>query len=140
MSAENIFTGGQWAGLIGLGVLYWGIAALVIRHFPQTLFGSARRQVTTFLTLFPVSYVTLRFSEALLGVPAAQRLVSTSIMCSTALFFDGTAFMWCPPVYENPSLSKIKSPLAIHYSRQGAASILWGVGVLITIALIKHLE
>ena len=140
MPVERFFTGSQWAGLVGLGGLYWGIAAMAIRHFPQTLFGSPIRQLTTFLALLPVGYPILCFSEALLGIPAAQRLVSTSVMSAFALFLDGTAFMWFPAVYENPSLSKIKSPLAIHYSRQGAASILWGVGALLTVALIKHLE
>ena len=140
MPVVKLFPGGQLVGLIGLGGIYWGAAAMVIRSFPQSLFGSPLRQVGTCVVLFPVSYATLRFSEALLGVPAEQRLVSTSIMCAAALFLDGTAFMWFPELYENPSLNKLKSPLAIEYSRQGAASILWGVGALLTIALIKHLE
>ena len=127
-------------GLVGLGGLFWGVAALVIRSFPQTLFGTSVRQMTTYLILLPVGYPLLNFTEAILGIPAAQRLVSTSVMCAAALFLDGTAFMWVPAVYENPSLSKIKSPLAMHYSRQGAASILWGVGALLTVALIKHFE
>ena len=140
MPVGNIVTGGQLVGLAGLGGVFWGVAALIIRNFPQTLFGSTRRQMTTYLVLLPVGYPLLNFTEAVLGIPAAQRLVSTSVMCAAALFLDGAAFMWVPAVYENPSLSKIKSPLAMHYSRHGAASILWGVGALLTVALIKHLE
>ena len=140
MSAEKLVTGGQLVGVLGLGGLFWGVAAWIIRTFPQTLFGSTRRQMTTYLVLLPVGYPLLNFTEAVLGIPAAQRLVSTSVMCAIALFLDGIALMWVPAVYENPSLSKIKSPLAIHYSRQGAASLLWGVGALLTVALIKHFE
>ena len=133
-------SGGQWLGLIGIGGILWGAGVMIIRSFPQLLFGGSFRQVSSFVLAFPMTYVNLIVSEWLLGVRADQRLVSTSIISTAALFLDGAALMWSPELYENPSLNKIKSPLAIRYSRQGAAWLLWTFGVGFAIALYQHLN
>ena len=139
MTAEKFLTGGQLWSLIGLGTLYWAAAAMMIRHFPQAYFGSPARQVGTYLTAFPVGFSAMRLAEVLFGIRVEQRLVTASILSACALILDGIAFMWFPELYENPSLSKIKSPLAIRYSRQGAAFLLWGVGISLVVALVSHL-
>ena len=129
------FTNGQSLGLIAFGGIFWGAAAMKIRYFPQIFYSNPIRQAGAFVVAFPATYSMMRLSESLLDLRVDQRLVSTSVMCAAALFLDGIAFMWFPDLYENPSLSQIKSPLAIQYSRQGAAWILWGVGAALTIAL-----
>ena len=131
---------GQWLGLIGIGGVLWGAGVMIIRSFPQLLFEGPVRQLSSFILAFPMTYFNLIVSEMLLGIRADQRLVSTSIISAAALFLDGMALMWAPEFYENPSLSKTKSPLAIRYSRQGAAWLLWTFGVGFAIALYPHLK
>lgn len=133
-------SGGQLLGLIGIGGILWGAGVMIIRSFPQLLFGSSFRQVWSFVVAFPMTYMNLVVAEWLLGVRAEQRLVSTAIISAAALFLDGSALMWSPELYENPSLHKIKSPLAIRYSRQGAAWLLWTFGAGLAIALYQHLN
>ena len=133
-------TGGQWLGLIGIGGILWGAGVMVIRCFPQLLFGDSFRQVSSYVFAFPMTYFNLIVSEKLLGIRADQCFVSTAIISAAALFLDGMALMWSPGFYENPSLNKIKSPLAIRYSRQGAAWLLWTFGAGLAIALYRHLN
>ena len=133
-------SGGQWVGLIGIGGILWGAGVMIIRYLPQLLFGDTVRQVSSFALAIPMTYMNLIVSEMLLGIRADQRLVSTAIISTAALFLDGMALMWSPELYENPSLNNIKSPLAMRYSRQGAAWLLWTFGVGLAIALYPFLH
>jgi hypothetical protein len=137
---EASISGGQWVGLIGIGGLLWATGVMMIRYFHQILFGSQSRQVLSYVASFPLNYVSLVMSERLLGLRPDQRLVSTTIIGTTALFLDGTAMMWSPELYENPSLNRIKSPLAMRFSRQGAAWLLWTFGAAFAMALYTHLN
>jgi len=59
-------------------------------------------------------------------------------MSAAALMLDCVAFMWFPTLYENPTL-KQKNPLSsIVLSRMGAAWILGGVGIILSIALLTQ--
>jgi hypothetical protein len=137
---EASISGPQWVGLIGIGGLLWATGVMMIRYFHQILFGSQSRQVLSYVAAFPLNYVSLVMSERLLGLRPDQRLVSTAIIGTTALFLDGTAMMWVPELYENPSLNRIKSPLAMRFSRQGAAWLLWTFGAAFAMALYTHLN
>jgi len=137
---EASISGPQWVGLIGIGGLLWATGVMVIRYFHQILFGSQSRQVLSYVAAFPLNYVSLVMSERLLGLRPDQRLLSTAIIGTTALFLDGTAMMWVPELYENPSLNRIKSPLAMRFSRQGAAWLLWTFGAAFAMALYTHLN
>jgi hypothetical protein len=137
---EASISGSQWVGLIGIGGLLWATGVMVIRYFYQILFGSQSRQVLSYVAAFPLNYVSLVMSERLLGLRPDQRLLSTAIIGTTALFLDGTAMMWVPELYENPSLNRIKSPLAMRFSRQGAAWLLWTFGAAFAMALYTHLN
>lgn len=137
---EASISGSQWVGLIGIGGLLWATGVMMIRYFHQILFGSQSRQVLSYVAAFPLNYVSLVMSERLLGLRPDQRLLSTAIIGTTALFLDGTAMMWVPELYENPSLNRIKSPLAMRFSRQGAAWLLWTFGAAFAMALYTHLN
>lgn len=137
---ETSISGAQWVSLIGIGGLLWASGVLAIRYFHQILFGSRSRQVLSYCASFPLNYVPLVMSERLLGLHPDQRLVTTTIVGTTALFLDGTAMMWFPELYENPSLNRIKSPLAMRFSRQGAAWLLWTFGTAFAMALYTHLN
>ncbi|UJR24073.1 hypothetical protein I4U23_027041 [Adineta vaga] len=137
---ETSFSGGQWVGMIGIGSFLWGTGVMIIRHGSQILFASPNRQLLAYFISFPMIYTTLVLSEMLLGIRTDQRLVATTTMSTTALFLDGAAMMWSPHFYEDPSLNKIKSPLAARYCRQGAAWLLWTFGAGFAIALYTHLN
>jgi hypothetical protein len=126
----------QVANLVGLGAIYWGMAAYGIRRFGPVAYANDLRRISMFLSLVPVSYVLIRFSEAIVGINSKERLTSTAIMCSSALLLDGIAFMWFPTIYENPELKQKNPPAAVTVSRMGAALILGGVGVILGIALL----
>jgi hypothetical protein len=67
------------------------------------------------------------FSEGLLGIGRQQRLASVILMTASATLFDGTALMWFPILYENPTIRKTNLPAAVVFSRMGAAWILYSV-------------
>jgi hypothetical protein len=126
----------QISGLAGLGVIFWGMAAYTIRYAGHIIFANDLRKLSMYLSLIPVGYIVIRFSEGLLSISPKERLTTTSIMCSTALLLDGIAFMWFPTIYENPTLKQKNPSSSIIFSRMGAASILGGVGILLGIALL----
>jgi len=128
----------QISGLIGLGVVFWGAAALKVRYAGHIFYANDLRRFSIFMAAAPIGYTAMRFSEGLLGISSKQRLTSTAIMCATALLLDGVAFMWFPTLYENPSLNQKNSTSSIIRSRMGAAWILWGVGVCLGIALLTQ--
>jgi hypothetical protein len=126
----------QISGLVGLGVIYWGAAALTIRNAGHICFANDLRRSSMFMSLIPIGYITIRFSEGLLGISSKERLTTTAIMCSSALLLDGIAFMWFPTLYENPKLKEKNPSSSIILSRMGAASILGGVGIILGVALL----
>ena len=132
---QPYISNGQFYGLLGLGSFYWAAAAVAIRYAGHVLFRSRESELTFFASLAPISYGVMSFSESVIGLDTRHRLVSASIMSSMALLLDGTAFMFFPEVYENPEMSKTDRQKAVYHSRKGAASILWGVGVILGIAL-----
>lgn len=129
-------TTGQVVGLVGFGGFYWAVAALAIRHRPKTLFGSRTNQLITYASLVPISYAGIRAMELALSLTPRHRLITASVGSATALFLDGIAMMWFPEqVYENPEINKVNPASAVLYSRMGASAILFGVGVILAIAV-----
>ena len=126
----------QVANLAGLGAIYWGVAAYILRRFGPAVFANDLRRLSMFLSLVPVSYIVIRFSEALVGINLKDRVTSTAIMCSSALLLDGIAFMWFPTIYENPELKQKNQHAVVTVSRMAAASILGGVGIILAVALL----
>ena len=126
----------QIVGLAGLGVIYWGIAALVIRYVGHIIFANDLRRFLTFLAIIPILYSSMGFSEEIVGIHSKQRLISFVLTITPALLLDGTAFMWFPTLYENPTIRKKNLSLAVAYSRMGAASILFGAGASFCVALL----
>lgn len=129
------FSQSQLVGFIGLGAFFWGVGVAAIRYGSNILFGSKNRQIVSFIIAIPTAYATIRFSEELLSVHPKQRLAATAIMSCTALFLDGTALMWFPTLYENPSIRKKNSFSSLTLSRMGAAWLLWTFGINLFIGL-----
>jgi hypothetical protein len=126
----------QISGLVGLGVVYWGAAALTIRYAGHICYANDLRRFSMCMSAIPIVYIAMRFGEGLLDISSKHRLTSTAIMSTSALLLDGIAFMWFPTLYENPKLKEKNPSSSIILSRMGAAWILWGVGVSFGIALL----
>lgn len=125
------YSQGQTFGLISLGVIGWGAAALAVRYGSQIMFANDLRRFASFLGAPPSLYLYLRCGENLAQVSPRDRLTTASLMLTPALFLDGIAMMWFPDLYEDPSLRKTNPPLAVSNSRMGAAWILFGAGVVL---------
>ena len=125
----------QLYSLVGLGTIYWGAAAVTIRHAGHILFANDLRRVATFSGSIPTGYMLMVMSEGLLGIHSSQRFMATAVMLAAALPLDGLAFMFFPSLYENPSIKKTNPHSAVTFSRMGAASIFWGVGVILIMSL-----
>lgn len=119
----------------GLGVIYWGVAAFAIRHTGHIIFANDQRRFCMYLASIPILYVTMVFSEGLVGISSKQRLAAVILMDASATLFDGVALMWFPTVYENPTIRKTNLPAAVAISRMGAAWILFGVAASLFIAI-----
>jgi hypothetical protein len=126
----------QISGLVGLGVVYWGAAALVIRYAGHICYANDLRKFLMYMSAIPTVYIAMRFGEGLLDISTKQRLTTVAIMSTPALLLDGIAFMWFPTLYENPKLKQKNLSSSILFSRMGAGWILWGVGVSFGIALL----
>jgi len=128
----------QISGLIGLGAVFWGAAALMVRYTGHIFFANDLRRFGIYLAAIPIGYTVMRFSEVLVGISSKQRVTSMAIMDVTALLLDGIAFMWFPTLYENPSLKQKNPTSSIILSRMGAGLILWGAGIFLGVALLTQ--
>jgi hypothetical protein len=78
----------QISGLIGLGVIYWGAAALKIRYTDHICYANDLRRFGIYMAAIPIGYTAMRFSEVLLGISSKQRVTSMAIMSAAALLLD----------------------------------------------------
>lgn len=127
------YSQGQLFGLVSLGVIGWGAAALVVRHAGHIIFKDDLRRIGSFLGAAPSLYLYLRACEKLALVSSKERLTTACVLLTPALLLDGIAFMWFPALYENPTLRKTSPPTAVAISRMGAAWILFGAGVVLVL-------
>jgi hypothetical protein len=58
----------QLSGLVGLSVIFWGMAAYKVRYVGHIVYANDLRQLSMFLSTVPIGYVAIRFSEGLLGI------------------------------------------------------------------------
>ena len=132
------FTGGQIFGLIGLGGIFWISGVIIIRNMSHILFQNRRWQIVSYFAGFPLFYIMLGITEAILGLDARHRLIATTLMSAVASMMDGTALMYFPTLYENPDISKRNPQASLQLSRMGAAWLLWVFGVGFAVALLTN--
>ncbi len=111
---------------VALGAVLWLVAALFIRVVGQPLFSLANRWLyALFAACFPVGWLLIVTCLALGRVSRSAALVPVTLMCVTSLLLDGIAISRFPSLYGT-------SP---EHVMLGAAWLLWGVGVVLGIAL-----
>ena len=114
-----------------LGAVFWLVAAFFIRLAGPPLFSLASPWLAVlFAASFPISWLLITMCLALGGVPRCAALVPVTIMCVTGLLLDGIAISRFPSLYG-------ASPEQVML---GAAWLLWGVGVLLLLALWMQLR
>jgi hypothetical protein len=130
------FNQGEVFSLIGLGAFFWGLGVVQIRYGGHIMFANNIRRICSFIGAIPLGFLLIWFSEKLLSISPKQRLTSTAIIATTAIMLDGTALMWFPTLYENPSLRKKNSFSSNSVLRMSAAFLLWAFGISFAIALL----
>jgi len=108
------------------GIVLWFVAAMILRVVgPMGALDESRRAIT-FALIIPgtVPFVYLfRWAAKLVG---DQLLMGIAIGTMAAAFCDGIALSWAPALY-GEGLAQIAG---------SGATILWGVGVVLLLALI----
>lgn len=126
MSDTTTLTPRQTGILIAFGVTGWFAAALLIRFLePFNVFDGMAR-VWTYLLIIPGSVPLVWIGRAIAGLAKAQLGVASAIFTTTALLLDGLAVAWIPWLYGT----------ATDHVLAGAAAILWGAGVAITLGFV----
>lgn len=112
--------------LVAFGAVAWLLAALLIRWLEpfDVLQGSAR--VWTYLLIIPGSVPLVWISRAIASLTKAQLGVACAISTAAALLLDGLAVAWIPWLYGTTT----------EHVLAGAAAILWGAGVVITLGFL----
>lgn len=128
----------QVFGLIGLGVVFWGLGVATIRYGGHIMYANNRRRIASYIAGIPLGYIMIRTSELLLSITPKQRVTTTAIVACAAIMLDGIALMWFPTLYENPPLRQRNTFSSISFSRMGAAWLLWGVGTALLVAIITQ--
>jgi hypothetical protein len=114
--------------LIAFGVIGWFLAALLIRFLEPygVLQGTAR--VWTYLLIIPGSVPLVWIGRAIAKLTKAQLGVAAAVFTATALLLDGLAVAWIPWLYGH----------ATDHVLAGAAAILWGAGIAITLGFVME--
>jgi hypothetical protein len=109
-----------------LGAFFWFVAAMVIRYSGTTIFYEGSTWlIVLFAGTLPAGWLFIKLALAIGGVKSNDALSPVAIMCATGMILDGIAISQSPALYGEP-----RSQVML-----GAAWLLWGVGVLITMAL-----
>ena len=111
---------------VSIGVVFWFIAAMMVRLMGTAVFNTQGvSMVLLFALTFPFGFVSLRFIGWMVGLRGAGFLPAVMVMSMTAGFLDAIAFTWTD-LYGLPLESRV----------YGAAWILWGLGCIFLFALL----
>jgi hypothetical protein len=126
MTEPASLTPRQTGILITFGVTGWFAAALLIRFLEPfgALQGTAR--ILTYLLIIPGSVPLVWIGQAIARHTRVQRGLAATIFTTTALLLDGLAVAWIPWLYG----------VSTEHVLAGAAAILWGAGVAITLGFV----
>ena len=109
-----------------LGAFFWFVAAMFIKYGGPGIFQEGSHWIIVlFAATLPLSWAFIRLTLAIGGVKTSDALAPVAIMCATGMMMDGIAISHFPALYGDSS----------GHVALGAAWLLWGVGVLITMAL-----
>ena len=112
--------------LIALGVFFWLAFAIAIKYTP-ILFNQSTTHAALFIASIPIAWLLVSLLCRLAKLAPHQILTGICIAVGAATLCDGLALTWLSSLYGDNDL----------HIRLGAAYILWGVGLFLTVALIR---
>lgn len=105
---------------VGLGVVFWFVAALIVRFGGTAVFTENNpRLIWFYLLAIPLTVGFLFIAKTLARLRYSDLLKPVVIMTFTAAFLDGIALAWFRQLYSQ----------SVEVALHGAALILWGVGL-----------
>lgn len=126
MTETASLTPRQTGILIVFGAIGWFAAALLIRFLEPFHVFDGMARVWTYLLIIPGSVPLVWIGQSMTRHTKGQRGVAASVFTATALLLDGLAVAWSPSLYGSST----------EHVLVGAAAILWGAGVLITLGFV----
>ncbi len=134
---EGISTGGPRRGalapgqvgmVIGLGVVFWFAAAMIVRvGAPLGIFGSTA-SVLTFALTIPGCWLAVLVSKQVARLAAGQTVPGIVLGTVIATFCDGLALTWARGLFYGSDL---------RLTTLGAGWIFWGVGLFLLFAYLN---
>ncbi|MFN3231126.1 MAG: hypothetical protein ACE363_03075 [Alphaproteobacteria bacterium] len=119
-------TSGKTVVFLGLGLVFWFAAAILIRQVGSLLFVDGWPLIGAFILTTLLSPVFIATAAWVTKTPLHQMLYPSALMLTAACLFDGAALTYVPALYggEGPYLAR------------GAAQILWGAGTVLLTAIL----
>ena len=111
--------------MVTIGATFWLVVALIIQLMPW-LFKGGPVTMVLFIATIPVGWMFLRMMVWLADLSPSDYLPATAVTVATGTLLDGVFITWQRDIYgSNPEIIMI-----------GAAWILWGIGMLLIMAMI----
>lgn len=114
------------ATLVAMGAVYWFAAALVVRWTAANWVSNNAATGLVFGLIIVVTLPALMLGMRLANVARDRAQLSATIMTGAALLLDGVALTWAPSLYGTDPAIVLG----------GAASIMWGAGVALTLGIV----
>lgn len=103
-----------------LGVIFWFVAAMIVRFLGKSVFTENNPfLILMFILAIPITFIFLFITQKVLKISRLEIMRPIVIITLTAAFLDGIALTWFRTLYSD----------SFEVSSHGAALILWGVGL-----------
>ena len=103
-----------------LGVIFWFVAAMIVRFLGKSVFTENNPfLILMFILAIPITFIFLFITQKVLKINRLEIIRPIVIITLTAAFLDGIALTWFRTLYSD----------SFEVSSYGAALILWGVGL-----------
>ena len=111
---------------VALGVFFWLADAIFIRYTGVELFHFGNAWLIGLFIATPLAgWVLIKTCLAVTGIPEEEAIAPIAILCATGLLLNGIAFSQYRWLYGE----------TVEHVLLGAAWLLWGVGVLLVLAI-----
>lgn len=116
---------------LALGVMFWFIAAMIIRFTGSYVFSENNpKLILFFIIAIPLTVVSMYITKLIGKLKFNELLKPVAIMTIMATLLDGIALAWFRQLYSQ------SFEIAFH----GAAWILWGVGLGLLFAYLLEIR
>ena len=120
----NSLTTLQLISLVLLGILFWLVAAMIVRYAGPLGAFEGLWAFVTFGAAVPITVLFIAMMKLATGLPGGRTVFGVSILVCVATLLDGVAITWFTGLYGADPATNLG----------GAALILWGVGLGLAMA------